>query len=46
MPAFSDGRVQQQFRFLRRQSLQEGKLPFASVLSIESITQALEKIDV
>lgn len=31
---------------LRRQFLQEGKLPFTGVLSIESISQALKKIDV
>ena len=36
----------EQFGFLRRQFLQEGDLPFASVLSEESIAPALDAIDV
>lgn len=35
----------QQFGFLRRQFLQEGELPFADVLSEESISPALQEID-
>ena len=45
MQRSNHGRIQQQIRFLRRQYLQEGNLPFTSVLSIESITRALDKID-
>ena len=45
MESFSYGRTSQQFRFLRRQFLQEGKLPFTNVLTVETITHALEKID-
>jgi hypothetical protein len=45
MESFSHGRTSQQFRFLRRQFLQDGKLPFTNVLTVETITQALEKID-
>ena len=41
----NQGRVQQQVSFLRRQFLQEGDLPFASVLSEETISTALESID-
>lgn len=35
------GRVRQQLRFLRRQFLQEGELPFSDVLSEAVVTQAL-----
>jgi hypothetical protein len=35
------GRVRQQLRFLRRQFLQEGELPFSDVLSETVVTQAL-----
>ena len=45
MESFSFGRTTQQFRFLRRQFLQDGKLPFTNVLPVETITHALEKID-
>ena len=45
MESFSHGRTAQQFRFLRRQFLQDGNLPFTNVLTIETITHALEKID-
>jgi hypothetical protein len=45
MHCFSKGRVRHQFRFLRRQFLQEGKLPFSDVLSAESIAPALQAID-
>ena len=39
------GRTRQQFNFLRRQFLQDGRLPFSDVLSEEAITPALEAID-
>jgi hypothetical protein len=42
----NQGWFREQFGFLRRQFLQEGDLPFASVLSEETITPALEAIDV
>jgi len=45
MESFNHGRTSQQFRFLRRQFLQDGKLPFTNVLTVETITHALEKID-
>ena len=38
-------RVRHQFRFLKRQFLQEGKLPFSDVLSAKSIARALQAID-
>jgi len=40
------GRFRQQVRFLRRQFLQEGCLPFTDVLSAELITQVLQQIEV
>ncbi|HUQ68901.1 MAG TPA: IS4 family transposase [Planctomycetaceae bacterium] len=40
------GRFRQQVRFLRRQFLQEGCLPFTEVLSAELITQVLQQIEV
>ncbi|HUQ72064.1 MAG TPA: IS4 family transposase [Planctomycetaceae bacterium] len=40
------GRFRQQVRFLRRQFLQEGRLPFTDVLSAELITQVLQQIEV
>ena len=40
------GRFQQQIRFLRRQFLQDGDLPFSNVLSAETVEQALTAIDV
>ena len=38
------GRFQQQVRFLRRQFLQDGDLPFSNVLSEEIVAQALTAI--
>lgn len=40
----SQGRIRQQVSFLRRQFLQEGDLPFANVLSKETVAPALEAI--
>jgi hypothetical protein len=40
------GRFQQQVRFLRRQFLQDGDLPFTNVLSNQIVSQALTAIDV
>ena len=40
------GRFQQQIRFLRRQFLQDGDLPFSNVLSADTVEQALTAIDV
>ena len=45
MRCFSQGRIRHQFRFLRRQFLQEGNLPFTDVLSIECIAPALATIE-
>ena len=42
----NQGWFREQFGFLRRQFLQEGDLPFTNVLSEETITPALEAIDV
>jgi len=42
----NQGRFQQQVRFLRRQFLQDGDLPFSNVLSEEIVAQALTAIDV
>jgi hypothetical protein len=39
------GRFQQQFRFLRRQFLQDGDLPFCNILSEQTVAQALEAIE-
>jgi len=44
MRYFSQGRLQQQVRFLRRQFLQEGDLPFSNVLSEQIVSQALTAI--
>ena len=41
----SQGRFQQQVRFLRRQFLQDGELPFSDVLSEETVAQALKAIE-
>ena len=41
MRSYNHGRFQQQTRFLRRQFLQDGDLPFASVLSQDMVAQAL-----
>ena len=45
MESFRLGRTSQQFRFLRRPFHQDGKLAFINVLTVETITHALEKID-
>lgn len=42
----NQGRFRQQIRFLRRQFLQDGDLPFSNVLSQEIVAQALAAIDV
>jgi hypothetical protein len=41
----NQGRFRQQVRFLQRQFLQEGNLPFADVLSDQTIKPALHAID-
>lgn len=46
MPYSNQGRFRQQVRFLRRQFLQDGDLPFTNVLSEDLITQALTAIEV
>ena len=43
---FSQGRFQQQVRYLRRQFLQDGEMPFGNVLSEEIVAQALTAIEV
>jgi hypothetical protein len=40
------GRFSEQVRFLRRQFLQDGDLPFTNVLSENAVTQALTAVDV
>ena len=45
MRDFNRGRIRRQVSFLRRQFLQEGSLPFSSVLSEKSIVPALDAID-
>jgi hypothetical protein len=40
------GRFRQQVRFLRRQFLQDGELPFTDVLSEGAIAQALKALDI
>lgn len=40
------GRFRQQVRFLRRQFLQDGELPFTEVLSEATVTQALKALNV
>lgn len=44
MRNFNQGRFQQQFRFLQRQFLQDGDLPFTNVLSEENLSQTLTAI--
>ena len=39
------GRFRHQVDFLKRQFLQEGRLPFTEILSAECFTQVLEKIE-
>jgi phage gp36-like protein len=40
------GRFREQVRFLRRQFLQDGELPFTDVLSESAVAQALKALDV
>ena len=40
------GRFREQVRFLRRQFLQDGELPFTDALSESAVTQALKALDV
>jgi hypothetical protein len=40
------GRFRQQVRFLRRQFLQDGELPFTDVLSESAVAQALKALNV
>ena len=40
------GRFRQQVRFLRRQFLQDGELPFTDVLSESAVAQALTALSV
>src|ERR1041384_8324970 len=40
------GRFRQQVRFLRRQFLQDGELPFTGALSESAVAQALKALDV
>jgi len=42
----NQGRFHQQVRFLRRQFLQDGELPFSDVLSEGTVTQALNALNV
>lgn len=46
MPYCQQGRFQQQVRFLRRQFLQDGGLPFTDVLSEDMVAQALTTLKV
>lgn len=46
MQLSNPGRFRQQVRFLRRQFLQDGDLPFTNILSEATITQALAAVDV
>jgi hypothetical protein len=41
---FTERRIRPQVRFLRRQVLQDGDLPFTDVLSAEVVSQALTTI--
>src|SRR5215207_6242767 len=46
MSCSNHGRFRQQVRFLRRQFLQDGELPFTDVLSEAAVTQALNALNV
>ena len=46
MRDYTQGRFRRQLRFLRRQFLQEGELPFSDVLSEKIVKQALSDADV
>jgi len=41
MRHFTQGTFQRQVRFLRRQFLQDGDLPFTDVLSVDTVSRAL-----
>jgi len=45
MRDFNQGRFRQQIRFLRRQFLQDGDLPFSDILSEQSVAQAMTAIE-
>jgi hypothetical protein len=45
MRDFSQGRFRQQIRFLRRQFLQDGDLPFSDILSEQIVAQAMTAIE-
>lgn len=42
----NSARIRGQVRFLQRQFLQEGELPFSDILSLETISQALKNAEV
>ena len=44
MRHFTQGSIQRQVSFMRRQFLQDGDLPFTDVLSAKAVTQALSAI--
>lgn len=46
MSTSNQAQFRQQVRFLRRQFLQDGGLPFTDVLSCETVAQALAALDV
>src|SRR5919106_4698766 len=46
MSLSNHGRFREQARFLRRQFLQDGDLPFTDVLSESAVAQALKALDV
>ena len=45
MRHFSNGRIRQQFRFLRRQFLQDDTLPLSNVLSEDVVAEVLEETE-
>lgn len=46
MRYYNEQMFRSQFEFLRRQFLQDGDVPFAGILSRETVEEALDKIDV
>ena len=46
MRSYNQGRFRQQASFLRRQFLQDGELPFADVLSNDTVAQALAALNI
>lgn len=46
MRCSNQGRFRQQVRFLQRQFLQDGDLPFSNVLSESIVAQALQSLDI